>query len=625
MFDFAEFSNPDLSPKAKAFVPPRVRSVNFDKNKDYEKESVHLSTEESGSTSAQGDTAEKIIPERVKRPKLVVEKIKKDEMEQQEEPNEKGLTVKTKPPKLYINPYQIYPMPYIYGYPAQYIYPPNYLLPDNFQYPNQYPFQIQYPNGLPIVQPPVGDQKLLNLNAPNLGATLPPGEEYQQEPMQSEESANLQESETLNLMMNEIDAISSSDTKPSPQIDIEFPFDHDLEKVSGEEGTQQTSGAEHQQQPQDVSSAPQEGNNAPQEINQMAPQIRMTSVIDPYTGIPYQVPAQITQPNISDPQLVQDKLQKSDLSVKGLVVQKSLNAKPHIPTIDHAPAPIIDPSGLSIEKPNVNKSLKLTWLPPGITIKDRENPEEVIQKSGISITKKEDLKLTQLVLETKEYPTEVKPQESTLPTPPSMFQTPPTMFQTPPTMFQTPPTMLQPPPTMFQDPTTSSKASEEVIKPPSMFPSSEVPTSPHMTFTSAEASSNTPVTPINQITIVPKLDTIDSYTDTSAADEEHILRTQQIYLDTIKSSEGEETLPFEEQETPSPPVSVEDQFADNPEAAVYYELLRQRREYASESSSDVYGQPAESDKPAFEEPPQPEETTNEPVIDFDIDDILGIV
>ena len=824
MFDFAAFSNPDLNPpRAKKFVPPRVRNIHFNENKNYEKDSVSLSLDENTASNAheEEDKKEKIIHERVKRPKLVVEKKeKKDEnKENEEEPKEKVLTVETKAPSLYVDPQQPYQMPYVYGYPAQYLYPPNFSYADNYQYPDEYPFQIQYPNGLPTVQLPVGDQQLLDLNAPYLGTTapqqpaqVPPMDQFAQanenqqftqtnenqqftqttqnqqftdgnanqqftqsnenqqlnQPNEnqqfSQENENQEFAQTNENQLADMNAEGISSESQPPQIVIDAPFGNDLEKPFIPPENQQVPDEEQQQQEQQEQQQQQEaqpeGPNM-QDPNMMMPQ--MMVMIDPYTGMPFEVPMQMMPPQdgsgSSDYPFQQIGFEKSNLSTPGLIVQKSLNAKPYIPEIDEKQVPIIDPSGLSIEKPNVNKSLKLTWLPPGISTKEKVSPEEVIKKSGIVITKKKDLQYEHLVLETKEHPEEEpQPVENVLTQPPSMFQNPP-IFQAP-SMFQAPPTMFQMP---------EQKTTETTVKPPTMFQSPEIvtpPKLPQMSFISTETSESSPhnllsdaqtqdniipvPAPSIPITIKPNLEMVDSSTD--AGDDDQVSLEQQAYYEMLKARQAEAekeeepakpkpvtppsfTIPTSQNKqsttmnpfaTPSPfaqapsspfatpnpfaqastsqfgrppvfgapstatsftpstarfvtppsfgatftapsaqvdmnkadeqapvfiqptilsqenaqplprsdtstdqsdilPIPVVDQSSENPEQAAYNELLRQRHDSPSEFSSDVYAQITESEKQVVEEPAQQEVIVNEPVIDHDLDDLLGIV
>ena len=279
----------------------------------------------------------------------------------------------------------------------------------------------------------------------------------------------------------------------------------------------------------------------------------------------------------------------------GLLVQKPLTSKPYIPTIDQTPQPIIDPSGLSIEKPLVNKALKLQWLPPGVASKDKAANKEVLEKSGISITKASNIKYDHLVLEVKEKPKEEeKPVEENnfyegfmpnnqgfLPPPaPSFFKMPeilpaPRMtqmsfmsdqssegiphFTSSADELQESTNQQQ---TTTQDITTETKPEQVAVHEPEQIVETvqepepvQIPVQNEPEHKQEEEHVQPPsfTSTISQIKIIPRLDMVDSSTDISSApgdqELEQMRYEHQAYQEILKSKQEESTT-----STVSPPI-----------------------------------------------------------------------
>ena len=610
MFDFAAFSNPDLKPRrSKPFIPPKVRSVHFDETKNYNQESVSLSIDE----NPENDQKEKkqnqtSVAQREVRPKLVVEKIKREEEPKDDsDNNEKVLTVETKRPKLYVPPDQ-YQYPYIYGYSAQYMYPPNYQYPYNYQYPQQYPYEIQYPNGLPNVQPPVGDQVPLNIEAPYLNIQKEPptgnrlviehqnanqmmNQEYQ---INNEDTSNQQQNQTNdneniengtknneNNQQELPDNIPSSSDIVPPYISID-PLNSSIQQSEG--GEQHANNNENvqdvnQQQPENVQNQQQNPNN----LN-MYPHI----FIDPYTGIPMMYdPAlamqqmQLQQQNEQQNQLPSDN-NTITMQAPGLLVQKSLTTKPYIPLINDQPQTIIDPSGLSIEKPQVNKALKLQWLPPGVSFKEKTSSKEVIEKSGITITKASNIKYDHLVLNVKEKPnieekvdnSEEEHHEETNSTISNDVDKP-FIIPPPPSMFKIPDVIQQPKMTQMSFMSDPSESAPQFISSAEDMSSAQTNIEEKAIHENIDSNDNKEeinneyqqneqgiealeaeqkeeqpkeavrASPLSQIKIIPRLDMVDSSTDISSApgDQEEQMRIEhQAYQEILRAKQDNQTI-----------------------------------------------------------------------------------
>lgn len=322
MFNFAEFAHPDYSQsKRKNFTPGRVRTIQFDSDKPAP---VPVQEEKNPENPPQTGLKTK----NVDRPKLVVEKIKKEEpQEVQETAPTNQLTVET-PNQKQIPPnyQQYYPYPYPYPYPAQYAYPYNYQYPTNTQYPPNYQYQYPY--------------------------MYPGMEQYYAQQQQPVDIQMEQQSQTPKKIKRKVKVSRKREIPENIDTNMpEAPFGNDLEAKQPEIEFEEYEYYEEEE----VLETPQ-----------------------------YEYP----QYNTKQPLLVQKPLHP--------VVAN----QPYV-MVEH-PNIVFDQSGLSIERPITNKSLKLEWLPPGVNLKEKEPVEAILQKSGISIVKKDKLPYKELIINLRE-------------------------------------------------------------------------------------------------------------------------------------------------------------------------------------------------------------------------------